>query len=76
MLKRLLVNSYTELFVPYSDEKVAAALCKGGNVKYALKGGSGLSDDWILENDVPNIVKVCGKEVSFLSIITTVVCFP
>ena len=56
-----MVDTYTALFIPYEDAKVAADLCKGGPVKYALKGVSGLSDDWLLENSVPNIVKVCGK---------------
>ena len=59
--KRLLVDTYTNLFVPYSDAKVAAALCNYGPVNYALKGRSGLSDNMLLNNSVPNIVKVCGE---------------
>ena len=47
--------------MPYTYTKVTTALCKGGPAKYTLKGGSGLSDDWLLENAVTNILKVCGK---------------
>ena len=59
--KILLVDTYISLFITYSYAKVAAVLCKFGPLKYALKVVSILSDDWLLENRVPNIVKVFGK---------------
>jgi hypothetical protein len=34
---------------------VAAALCKGGPIKYAVREGSGVSDDWISKYIVPRI---------------------
>ena len=46
--KRLLVDTYTGIFIPHADAKVAATLCKISPVKYALKGKSGLSNDWLL----------------------------
>ena len=47
--------------MPYAYSRVAAAVCKGDPVKDALKDGSRLSDNWLLENFMPNIVKVFGK---------------
>ena len=38
--KRLLVDTYNDLFMPYIDAKVIAVICKGIPRKYALKGGS------------------------------------
>ena len=64
--KRILVNTYTEFFMPYADAKVPSALYKYGPVKYVIKGGIRLSDDWILEHTVPNIVKVCAMEVDLI----------
>ena len=62
----LLVDTYTDLFMPYADSKVAYALYKGGPMKYALRGGSGMSYAWLIQHSMPNIVKVCGKEVSLI----------
>ena len=62
--KSVLVYTYTDLLIPYSDTKLVAVLCEGGPTKYTLKGRSGMSDNWLLKNAVPNIVKVCGKEVA------------
>ena len=45
---------------------MAAALCKSVPMNYALKIGIGLSDYWLLENYVPNIVKVYCKEVAII----------
>ena len=52
--------------MPYADAKVPSALYKYGPVKYVIKGGIRLSDDWILEHTVPNIVKVCAMEVDLI----------
>ncbi len=39
------------------DAKVAAALCKGGVVAYLVDPDSGITDDWILQYVVPNMVQ-------------------
>ena len=52
--------------MPYADAKVEATLCKFISMKYELKCGSVLRDDWLLGNAVPNILKVCGKEVALI----------
>jgi hypothetical protein len=51
-----IVNRYISNNLPYSDAKVAAALCIGGPCKYALKDNSGVTDEWLLEHVVPNTV--------------------
>ena len=61
-----MVDTYTDHFIPYTDAKVTADIFKGVPTKYAPKGGSILSDYWILENTVPNIGKFCGKEVALI----------
>ena len=44
--------------LPYPDAKVAGKLCLGGPIKYVLRlTNSGISDDWILEHVVPNIMR-------------------
>jgi hypothetical protein len=48
----------------WPDLKVASKLCIGGPCKYALKEGSGLSDDWLVQNVTPNIADVYGAEVA------------
>ena len=47
---------YVSTTLPYPDAKVAAALCPGGPCKYRAAEGSGLSDPWLLENIVPEMV--------------------
>jgi hypothetical protein len=37
------------------DAKVAGVLCVGGPIKYKMKAGVTLTDDWLFENVVPNI---------------------
>ena len=59
--KRLLVDTYSDIFMSYVEAKVVAAIFKGSPVKYVLKGGIGMIDYWLLENAAPNIVKVCGE---------------
>ena len=43
--------------LPYPDAKVAAALCIGGPCKYTLKEGSGVTEHWLGELVVPNILQ-------------------
>ena len=40
--------------LPYADAKVAAALCVGGPIKYALMEGSGITEDWLADKVVPH----------------------
>jgi Transcriptional activator of glycolytic enzymes len=49
-----IVNRYISNRLPYSDAKVAAALCIGGPCKYSLKENSGVTDEWLLAHVVPN----------------------
>jgi len=55
---------YTDVELHWPDLKVASKLCVGGPCKYALKEGSGLSDDWLVQNVTPNIADVYGAEVA------------
>jgi hypothetical protein len=43
-------------FDPYPDAKVAAVLCQGGPIKYVLRQGSGVTEDWLRAFVVPNTV--------------------
>ena len=42
--------------LPYQDAKVAAALCVGGPIKYALVEGSSIMEAWLAQNVVPHIL--------------------
>ena len=43
--------------LPYQDAKVAAALCVGGPIKYALvEGRSGITEAWLAQNVLPHIL--------------------
>lgn len=54
--KRRVQDRYVSVNLPYPDAKVAAALCVGGPCRYALKQGSGVTDDWLRQYVVPNIL--------------------
>ena len=51
------VDTYIDTEIPYPDAKVATALCIGGPIVYQLVSGSGVDDNWIVNNVVPNIYK-------------------
>jgi hypothetical protein len=51
------VFRYISTILPYPDAKVASRLCIGGPVKYVLKEGSNLSDQWLLVHIVPNLLR-------------------
>jgi hypothetical protein len=53
-----MVNRYIDTESPYVDAKVAAALCLGGPISYKLEEGSGVTDDWLLENVVPKLLNL------------------
>jgi hypothetical protein len=50
-------DGYVEVTLPYPDAKVAAKLCIGGCIKYQLRQNSGITDEWIAEFVVPNILR-------------------
>lgn len=51
------VDRYIDVNVPYPDAKVASILAIGGPIKYTLKKGTGLTDLWLQENVVCNMLK-------------------
>ena len=55
--KRRVVDRYIDVNLPFPDAKVAAALCVGGPCKYALKEGSGVTEQWLCEHVVPSILQ-------------------
>jgi len=50
-------DTYADTTIPHVDAKVAAALCKGGPVVYLVKEESGVTDQWILDYVVPNLLQ-------------------
>ncbi len=65
---------YDDVELPYPDAKVAGRLCVGGPCKYVLKEGSGVTDNFLLENVVrstrtrysDDVAKVLGKALLWL----------
>ena len=53
-----IVETYISADVPYVDAKAAAALCKGGAVVYVVLEASGVTDGWICDHIVPNILRI------------------
>jgi hypothetical protein len=51
------VFRYIDVAQLYEDAKVAAALCVGGPVKYALKDGIQIGNEWLFTNVLPSIRK-------------------
>ena len=49
-------DGYADVTIPYVDGKVAATLCRGGPIAYLHKDGSGITDEWIRNHVVPNMV--------------------
>lgn len=50
-------ETYADTSLAYVDAKVAAALCKGGVIAYLVDPGSGITDEWILQHVVPNLMR-------------------
>ena len=46
---------YDDIDLPYPDAKVAGRLCIGGPCKYALKEGTGITDNFLVQHVVPMI---------------------
>ena len=59
------VHTYVSTTLPYPDAKVAAALCVGGPIKYVLKEGYGISEQFICGVVVPLISRRFGKELAY-----------
>lgn len=60
------VDRYIHCELPYPDAKVAAALCGDGAIKYVVKEGSGITNDWIVVNVTPNIANRMGSPIAAL----------
>ena len=45
---------------------MASLLCIGGPCSYSVREGSGISDDWILENVVPQIASHFPRAVALV----------
>ena len=46
---------YMGVNLPYPGAMVASILCVGGPCKYALKEGSGISEEWMSTRVVPSL---------------------
>ena len=57
---------YDDVELSWLDGKVAAALCGGGPCKYVLKGGSGVTEDFLLQHVVPNIASLYPRKVALV----------
>lgn len=49
-------DRYVSANLPFPDAKVASALCVGGPCKYELVNGGGITQEWLREVVVPNII--------------------
>jgi hypothetical protein len=59
-----MVDTYIDTSLPYPDAKVAETLCVGGAVKYALRRGSGISEQWILDHVSVHIQRHTPRQVA------------
>ena len=55
--KRRTSDRYEDTLLPYPDAHAAGALCVGGPIKYVLKRGSVVTDDWLDLNVCVNMNK-------------------
>jgi hypothetical protein len=53
---RRIIDTYVDTTINYVDAKVAQALAKGGVCVYVVEEASGISDDWICDHVVPNMM--------------------
>jgi hypothetical protein len=53
--KKRQVDTYIGVLLPYPDAKVAATLCVGGPVKYELRRGCGVTEQWLIDNVVVQV---------------------
>ena len=64
---RELLASKTQLY--QQDVRVGSVLCIGGPVKYTLKDGVCISDDWLFKNVIPRIRKRFDNDVALCRIL-------
>jgi Transcriptional activator of glycolytic enzymes len=57
------------------DAKVAGVLCVGGAIKYKMKEGVSLTDDWLFENVVPNIRRRFPNDSRLCKVLATALLF-
>ena len=57
-------EKYADVLLPWPDVKAAASLCVGGPVKYKVKEGCGISDEWLVLHVAPGIASQFGNEVA------------
>ena len=51
------LDTYAETTIPFVDAKVAKILAVGGPVAYFVREDSGITDAWIMDHVVPNMVR-------------------
>ena len=64
--QKRMVDTYIDIDLPYPDAKVASVLAIGGPVKYELRDGCGLTDQWILDNTGAHIGKVFPEGIAIV----------
>jgi hypothetical protein len=57
-------DRYTSISLPVVDATVAASLCIGGPCKYSAKEGSGITDEWLVDEFCPHIASKFGNRVA------------
>ena len=57
-------EKYADVLLPWPDVKAAASLCVGGPVKYKVKEGCGISDEWLVLHVAPGIASQFSNEVA------------
>ncbi len=53
----LMHETHADTTIAFVDAKVATAMCKDGVIAYAMDQMSGMTDKWILDHVVPNMVR-------------------
>jgi len=59
-----IVDLYIDNVLPYPDGKVAGSLCVGGPIKYELKEGSRITENFLLTNVAPHIASFFPKSMA------------
>ena len=69
------VFRYIDVQQLWIDAKVAGSLCIGGPIRYKLKPGVTLTDEWLFENVVPNIRKRYPNDARLCRVLGTALLF-
>jgi hypothetical protein len=62
--ERRIVDSYIDARLPFPDAKVAGVLVIGGPIKYEIRRGCNISDEWIVTHVTPFILQQCPRQVA------------